>query len=92
MLETNTSQNFNGYYMTIEDKTIMIVQKNKADKLIIVDIEDDVNKQQYMEQHACGTYILLIRQPEAIFDYSIIVQSKKTNNDNIVFINKQIQW
>lgn len=92
MLETGTSQNFNGYYMTIEDKTIIIIQKNKADKLIIVDIEDNVNKQQYMEQHTCGTYILLIRQTEAIFDYSITVQSKETSNDNIVFINKQIQW
>lgn len=62
------------------------------DKLVIIDIEDDVNKQQYVEQYTCGAYILLIRQPEAIFDYFITIQSKKSSNNNIVFINKQIQW
>lgn len=44
MLGTGTSVNFNNCYMTIEDKAIMIIQKDKVDKLLIVDIENNAKK------------------------------------------------
>lgn len=45
-----------------------------------------------MEQRTCNAYIISICQPEAIFNYSNANQSKVPSNDNISFINKQIQW
>lgn len=44
ILEIGAIGNFNGYYMTIKDKAIMFIQKNQADKLLIVNIEDNVKK------------------------------------------------
>ena len=44
--------------MIVEDKAIMIIQKYQADKLLIIDIENNAKKQQYMKQRICSTYIM----------------------------------
>ena len=44
ILETNASRDFNGYYMTIKAESIMVVQKNQAEKLVFVDIKDNTKK------------------------------------------------
>lgn len=45
ILEIGISKNFNGYYMTIEAKAIIVVQKNQVEKLVLVNIKDNVKKQ-----------------------------------------------
>ena len=44
MLETGKSGSFNGCRMTIEDKAIMVIQEDQADKLLVVDIKDNAKK------------------------------------------------
>lgn len=44
MLETHISDHFKNYHMTIEDKLIIVIQKNQMDKLFIVDIKDHTKK------------------------------------------------
>ena len=90
ILETGASGDFNGCRMTIEAESIMVVQKNQAEKLVLVDIKDNAKKQQYVEQRARGAYIASICQPEATFDYLIAAQSKKPNNKDIALLNKRI--
>lgn len=58
---------------------------------MLVDINDNTKKQQYVEQRTCGVYIASICQTEVTFDYSITVPSKKLSNNDIALINKQIQ-
>lgn len=70
----------------------MIIQKNQADELVLVDIKNNAKKQQYVKQCIRRAYIVSICQPEATFNYSIAVQSKKPNNKDIALLNKQIQW
>lgn len=88
ILETCTWRNFNDYHMIVEDKAIMIIQKYQADKLLIIDIENNAKKQQYMKQRICSTYIMWIYKLKTTFDYFIITQSKELINDDIVLINK----
>ena len=45
ILETGTSGDLNGCRMTIEAESIMVVQKNQAEKLVLVDIKDNAKKQ-----------------------------------------------
>ncbi len=92
ILETSVSGNFNGYCMKIEVESIVVVQKNQVEKLVLEDIKDKAKKQQYVEQCARGAYIASICQPEATFDYSIAAQLKKPSDDNIDLLNKRIQW
>lgn len=44
-----------------------------------------------MKQYICDTYIISIYSIKAIFNYFIITKLQKSNNNNITFINKQIQ-
>lgn len=60
ILKTRISETFNSYYMIIKDKTIIIIQKNQGNKLLIVNIEDDIKKQWYIEYRPCGAYITSI--------------------------------
>ena len=91
ILETSALEDFNAYRITIEAKSIMVVQKNQTEKLVLVDIKDNAKKQQYVEQCARGAYIASICQPEATFDYSITAQSKEPSNKDIALLNKRIQ-
>ncbi len=68
----------------------MVIQKNQAEELVLVDVKDNAKKQQYVEQHTCGAYIASICQPKATFDYSITAQSKELSDDNIALLNKRI--
>lgn len=45
ILETNASRDFNSCYMTIKAKFIIVIRKNSAKKLVLVDIKDNVKKQ-----------------------------------------------
>ena len=92
ILEIGTTGDFNGCHITIKAESIMVVQKNQAKKLVLVDIKDNAKKQQYVEQRTRGAYIASIWQPEAIFDYSIVTQSKKPSNKDIALLNNRIKW
>lgn len=45
ILETHTLEDFNGYCMTIKAESIMVIQKNQTEKLVLVDIKDNIKKQ-----------------------------------------------
>ncbi len=45
ILETGVSGDFNGCRMTIGAESIMVVQKNQAEKLVLVDVKDNARKQ-----------------------------------------------
>ena len=45
ILEIGVSGDFNDCYMTIKAESIMVVQKNQAEKLVLVDIKDNAKKQ-----------------------------------------------
>ena len=45
ILETGASGDFNGCRMTIKAESIMVVQKNQAEKLVLVDVKDNAKKQ-----------------------------------------------
>lgn len=92
ILETGISGDCNGCCMTIEAESIMVVQKNQAEKLVLINIKGNAKKQQYVKQRARGAYIASIYQPEATFDYLIAIQSKKPNNKDITLLKKRIQW
>ncbi len=49
ILESGISGNYNGCHMTIGAKFIIVVQKNQAEKLVLVDIKDNTKKQHYIE-------------------------------------------
>ncbi len=44
MLETGVSGDFNGCRMTIKAESIMVIQKNQAEKLVLVDIKNKAKK------------------------------------------------
>ena len=46
ILETGTSGDFNSCRMTIEAESIIVVQRNQIEKLILVNIKDNAKKQQ----------------------------------------------
>lgn len=45
ILETSISEDFNGCHMTIKAESIIVVQKDQAKKLMLVDIKDNTKKQ-----------------------------------------------
>ena len=45
ILETSASGDFDGCRMTIKTESIMVVQKNQAEKLVLVDINNNAKKQ-----------------------------------------------
>lgn len=45
ILETGISRVFNGCHMIIRLEFIMVIQKNQADKLVLVNIKDNTKKQ-----------------------------------------------
>lgn len=45
ILKTGASRDFNSCRRTIEAKSIMVVQKNQTEKLVLVDIKDNTKKQ-----------------------------------------------
>ncbi len=60
ILETGVSGDFNSCQKTIKAESIIVVQNNQAEKLVLVDIKDKAKKQYYMEQYARGAYIASI--------------------------------
>lgn len=44
ILETSASEDFNSYYIIIKTKSIMVIQKNQTEKLILIDIKDNTKK------------------------------------------------
>lgn len=91
ILETGISGHFNDCRMRIETESIIVLQKNQPEKLVLFHVKDDAKKQQYEKQRACGACIGSIWPPEATFDYSIPAQSKEPSDENIAIINKRIQ-
>lgn len=44
MLEISVSKDFKGCRMTIEDKSIMVMQKKQTKKLFLINIKDNTKK------------------------------------------------
>ncbi len=45
ILETGVSGDFNGCRITIRAESIMVVQKNQAEKLVLIEVKDNAKKQ-----------------------------------------------
>ncbi len=45
ILKTSVSGDFNSCHMIIRAESIMIKQKNQAEKLVLVDVKDNIKKQ-----------------------------------------------
>ena len=45
ILETGVSGDFNGCRMIIEAESIMIIQRYQIEKLVLIDIKDNIKKQ-----------------------------------------------
>lgn len=45
MLKTNVLRDFNGYCMIIGAESIIVIQKNQAKKLMLIDVKDNTKKQ-----------------------------------------------
>ena len=50
------------------------------------------SKEQYIAQRARGAYLASICQPEASFDLSYAAQSTEFSPDDIIALNKRLQW
>lgn len=46
LLETDISEDFNSCYIIIKAESNMVVQKSQAKKLVLIDIKENVKKQQ----------------------------------------------
>lgn len=44
MLEISMSENFNGCYMIVKAESIMVIWKNQAKKLVLVNSKDNTKK------------------------------------------------
>jgi hypothetical protein len=74
-LSVKSSLMFNRCAVTIEpDGMIHLTQKDQGKKIQLVNKKEDDARQEYLEQRACGAYIALICQPEALFNLSIAAQ------------------
>lgn len=60
MLKTSIFRDFNSCYKIIETKSIMVVQKNQVEMLVLVNIKDNAKKQQYVKQDAHSVYFTSI--------------------------------
>lgn len=55
--EISLSADFGGYSMTIEAESIIVLQRNEAEKLVLIDVKNNAKKQWYIEQRTCSAYI-----------------------------------
>lgn len=44
MLETGISKDFNSCHILIEAKSIMVILKNQVEKLVLIDVKDNIKK------------------------------------------------
>lgn len=51
ILKIGILKNFNCCCIIIKAKSIIVVQKNKIKKLVLIDIKNNAKKQQYVKQH-----------------------------------------
>lgn len=63
--------------MTIRVESIMIISKNLAEKLVLVNIKDNAKKYQQIKQRTRGAYTILISQLKAMLVHLITNLSKK---------------
>jgi len=92
-LMTNSPLIFNGCILGKEhNDSIYLRQKKQGEKLKLIKRGSTASKQQYMEQRARGAYIASICQPEAAFDLSTAAQHKDPSDDDIVSLNKRLEW
>lgn len=79
---------FNGCVVDLDQTgTINLRQKRQGEKLKIAH-----GKQSYIQQRARGAYIATICQPEASFDLAAAAQTTDPQKEEIVRLNKRIQW
>lgn len=48
ILKTSIFADFKDCFMIIEVKSIIVIQKNQVKKLVLINVKDNVKKQQYM--------------------------------------------
>ncbi|KAI1001022.1 hypothetical protein K3495_g7180 [Podosphaera aphanis] len=92
-LTTNNSISFNGCILSLhEDGSIDLCQKGQGNKIELINANSDDCKQIYIEQRARGAYLASICQPEACFDLSVAAQRQDPSIEDIVKLNKRLNW
>ncbi|KAI0996927.1 hypothetical protein K3495_g11256 [Podosphaera aphanis] len=92
-LTTNKSISFNGCILSLhEDGSIDLCQKGQGNKIELINAKSDDSKQIYVEQRARGAYLASICQPEACFDLSVAAQRQDPSVDDIIKLNKRLNW
>lgn len=69
-------RDFNDCLMTIKAESIIGVKKNSMKNLVLVDVKNNANNQDYKKQRVCGAYIISIFSLKAILNESIAVNQK----------------
>lgn len=92
VFQNGDTGDFNGCRITVEKDFIVMHQKGQAEKLIVVNKDQEDSAHQYVEQRARGAYIASICQPEAAFDYSTAAQVQQPEADDIKKLNVRIDW
>lgn len=83
---------FNGGVLSMEGDTVVLRQKNQADKLQQINVKATNFKQVYLEQRARGAYISTVCQPEASFDLSVAAQHQEPTAEDVAALNRRIKW
>jgi hypothetical protein len=83
---------FNGGVLSMEGESVVLRQKNQADKLQQIDVKASNFKQIYMEQRARGAYIATLCQPEASYDLSVAAQHQEPTAEDVAALNRRIKW
>ncbi|PVH72590.1 hypothetical protein DL98DRAFT_432909, partial [Cadophora sp. DSE1049] len=68
VLNPSESLTFNRYTITINGDSFYILQKSQNTRLKLVNVKKENYKKTYIKQRACRAYIIIIYQPEVIFN------------------------
>lgn len=83
---------FNGGKLIKDNRDIIFIQKGQAKRIEQVDHKSSTKNRDYLVQRARGAYIATICQPEAAYDLSIAAQYQNPTNEEILSLNKRLQW
>ena len=91
-LSSKTKLIFNGCVLKQDAENLMLCQKEQGRKLNAVNPNSQDMRSNYVEQRARAAYIASMCQPEATYEMSVAAQHKEPNEENVVNMNKRINW
>jgi len=92
IIEAGAEGVFNGCIFEVGEGSVIIRQKGQADRLELVKADSRSINEQYIAQRARGAYIATTCQPEASFDFSVAAQTREPTAEDVIRLNKRIQW